>query len=119
MHVSISEACRHYQWLPHAEYQKFVLNRSFGLVSSQISEDCFNYMKNSKVIKGKQKVSSRGKSMAVMCSAKVASTDTVTKNFVWTWHLTSSSSILIQVCLCQIWEKVIGFPTYGQHITNN
>jgi hypothetical protein len=44
-----------------------------GILSSQISEDCFNFMKNSKQLKGKKKFRRVQKCMASALTAKVLS----------------------------------------------
>ena len=63
-----------YKWLPVPEYKNFLRSRSSGLVSSQLSEDCFHLMKNNGMVKGAKRKRKVQKCMSSMLTTKVAST---------------------------------------------
>ena len=58
---------------PIDAYKKEVHDLTAGVLSSQISEDCFNFMKNSKQLKGQKQFRRVEKCMAAALQAKVLS----------------------------------------------
>jgi hypothetical protein len=57
----------------HAEMQWLAVNRFSGIISSQLSEDTFNYAKNSNLLKGKRRFRRPQKAMGVVLAKKVIS----------------------------------------------
>lgn len=68
-----TQACKEMAWKQITEYKAFVHGLTAGILSTQIREDCLNFMKNSKQLKGKKKYTRVQKCMASALVAKVLS----------------------------------------------
>lgn len=71
--MSPPQACIEYDWADHPDIIRLAQENYTGIFASQLCEDCFNFQKNSRLVKAKKKYRRVEKTMGVVLAKKVLS----------------------------------------------